>query len=209
MESSCWFHSVVCWSSHHRRSYSHCSLQIVHWVIHEMPNPKRTLIVGTQIITSNELDTVSLIVSLLLFVQLAVSPIYWKVIDFCASITYLIFCVEISRRITSMLLDFLAWTKFGFHFSSCYRVKACVTMVKILIMIFCNSNCLQLTGSCLGGTITVYFRKMNWQELVDWVEIIIIYNFWTRSRKFATHDMLSVHTVTRSTMAAGWVRKVD
>jgi len=99
---------VVIRGSHHRRLDSHGLLVIARGVLHEGPDPQRSLVVWAQIVPSHVLLAELVVVGLGCLAQSLVSPSDGGVVDLSASATNLIILVEVGELGTAMELDFLS-----------------------------------------------------------------------------------------------------
>ena len=135
VETSGAANEIVSRCAHHRRLNRDSLLVIAYIVLHIVPDPQRTLVERTKIVTSDILLTKLVIVCLGLFAEAFVSPLDRGIVDLSATIAFLVHFSEVSELLSSFLLDGLAGAELGLDLRSCNRIISGIKLVKEVILV--------------------------------------------------------------------------
>ena len=145
MEASGAANEIVIGSSHHGCLHSHGLLVVAGGVLHEGPDPQRTLVVGAHIVASHKLLTELIIVGLGGGAESLISPLDGLIIDLSASVANLVILMEVSELNTTMELHLLARAELGLDLRGGDGVVASVQLVEPVVLVLRHSDGLELT----------------------------------------------------------------
>lgn len=163
METSCATDVIVSRGSHHRSLNSDGLLVIALSVMHVGPDPQRALVVGTEIVTSDILLTIGVVVCLNSTGKSLISPCDRLIVDFSATVAIFITRGEVSELITTSNLNRLTRAELGLDLGGSNGVVSSIELVKLLVEVLRDSGCLEcasLSGLLVASAIDE--RKMDW-----------------------------------------------
>ena len=123
---------------------------------------------------------------------MVVSPLDAEVVYFSASVSDLVFLMEIGRLVTRVLLNSLTRGDLGFDLAGSDGIVAGVKLIELFVDALGDSDGLNCAAFAVFGTVRVNFRQMNWVDGLDSVEVVVVFNLHSCAWKSATHDGLSV-----------------
>jgi len=175
VESSSASDEVVGGSAHHRGLHGHRLLVFARCVLHVCPDPQRSSVVRSKIVTSDHLHTVLLVVGLGGFTSIIESPLNRLVVNLSASVSLLIGNIELSVCVSSCLLECLTGNELGLDLGGSDGVETRIELVELAVNALRDSG--GLNGTLLGSvTSAVDVRQVNGVGRIDAVEVVVVLN---------------------------------
>jgi len=191
-------------SSHHWALNHNSGLILTGGVVHVVPDPKRTFIEGTQIVTHDVFLSEFLVSLASIGGSVRSTPVERDVVNVSAFVTSFIESTEISILITGFLLNSLAGGHLNLHLVGRDWVVASIKLVLGTVEVLGNSDRLKNTFfSGVSITSVVDLRQVDGSNRVYSVEVVIIMEGDFLVLEFASHLNLSVVVDERSTVTTG------
>ena len=191
MKTSWSFNKIICWSSHIRRLQQSLSFIRVILISEILPNPKRTFIKRSQVITYDKFFSILVVSFNSFIISFFQSPIQSLLIYISTSKPDFICLVEISMFIASLLLNCLSRHHLGLHFKSSNWIFSSVKNIINTIIVFGHCNAVERTmRSSWLLTSVVKLRQVHRCYGVHSMKIVLWFYIRVVVRYIITHKYL-------------------
>ena len=175
VEASCSRDWVGGGSAHHGRLRNHLRFVVTLSVLHESPDPERSFVVRTLVVSSHKFLALSVVVVSSSLADTIVGPFDGLIVDFSTSVANFVSLMEVSVSIATLDLDSLSGANLGLHFGGRDRVVSSVEHIEEVVLVLGDSHGLEHTWLAnISSTFSVDLWEMDRCDGLDTVEVVVV-----------------------------------